>query len=66
MTNILAATAGNPNCIIDIVDCSRHMSKGGKRDAYYICQQMLPKMHLFDPDRNLFDWISFDDARFFD
>ena len=62
MMNILAASAGNPNCIIDIIDCSRHMSEGGKKDAYYICQQMLPKMRMLDPDRNLFDWISFDGA----
>ncbi len=33
-----------------------------KTDAYYICQQMLPKMHLLDPDKQLFDWISFDGA----
>ena len=62
MMNILAASANNPNCIIDIVDCSRHMSEGGKKDAYYTCQQMLPKMQLLDPDKNLFDWISFDGA----
>lgn len=62
MMNVLAASAGNPNCVLDIVDCSRHMSEGGKKDAYYICQQMLPKMRLLDPDRNLFDWISFDGA----
>lgn len=62
MMNILAASAGNPNCVIDIIDCSRHMSEGRKKDAYYICQQMLPKMRLLDPDKQLFDWISFDGA----
>ena len=31
MMNILAASANNPNCVIDIIDCSRHMSEGGKR-----------------------------------
>ena len=62
MMNILAASANNPNCVIDIIDCSRHMSEGGKKDAYYICQQMLPKMRLLDPDMNLFDWISCDGA----
>jgi len=24
---------------------------------------MLPKMRLLDPDKNLFDWISFDGAK---
>jgi hypothetical protein len=62
MMNILAASAGNPNCVIDIIDCSRHMSEGGKKDTYYICQQMLPKMRLLDPDKQHFDWISFDGA----
>lgn len=58
MMSILPASAGNPKCIIDIVDCSRPMHKGEKKDAYYFFQQMLPKMCLFDPDKNLFDWIS--------
>ena len=31
MMNILAMSAGNPNCVIDIIDCSRHMIEGGKK-----------------------------------
>ena len=31
MMNVLAASAGNPNCVIDIIECSRHMSEGGKK-----------------------------------
>ena len=33
-----------------------------EKDAYYICQQMLPKIPELDPDKQIFDWISFDGA----
>ena len=62
MINILASSAGNPNCIVDVIDCSEHMSEGGKKDAFYICQQILPQMRVLDPQRQYFDLIAFDGA----
>ena len=54
MINILASSAGNPNCIVDVIDCSEHMSEGEKKDAFYICQQILPQMRVRDPQRQYF------------
>ena len=50
MINILASLVENPNCIVDVVDWSEHMSVGGKRDAFYfyICQQMLHQVRIQD------------------
>ena len=64
MMNILAASAGNHNCVFDIVDCSKHMTEGGKKVAYFICKQVLPEMHELDPEKKLFDWIFFDGASY--
>ncbi len=62
MMNILACSAGNPSCVLDVVDCTDHVAKGNKKDAFFICQQMLPHMRKIDPEKNLFDLIAFDGA----
>ena len=62
MMNILACLAGNPSCALDVVDCSDHVAKGNKKDAFFICQQMLPHMQKIDPEKTLFDLIAFDGA----
>ncbi len=62
MINILASSAGNPHCVLDVIDCSNHVAEGNKKDAFYICQQMLPRMRELDPRRELFDLIAFDGA----
>ena len=33
-----------------------------KKDAFYICQQILPQMRVLDPQRQYFDLIAFDGA----
>ena len=62
MMNVLACSAGNPHCVLQVVDCSSHCAKGEKKDAFYVCQQMLPKMREIDPERKHFDLIAFDGA----
>ena len=34
MMNILACLAGNPSCLLDVVDCTDHVAKGNKKDAF--------------------------------
>ena len=34
--NILAASAGNPQYVLDIVDSAKHMTEGGKRCMLYL------------------------------
>ena len=60
--NILASSPNNPSCVLDVVDCTDHVAKGNKKDAFFICQQMLPHMRKIDPEKNLFDLIAFDGA----
>jgi hypothetical protein len=36
--NILAASPSIPGCVLDVIDCTNHMSDGGKKDAAYIYQ----------------------------
>ena len=63
MMNKLACSTGNPHCVLQVVDCSSHCAKGEKKDAFYVCQQMLPKMREIDPERkHYFDLIAFDGA----
>ena len=60
--NILSCSAGNPSCVLDVVDCTDHVSKGNKKDAFFICQQILPRMQQIDPEKQLFDLVAFDGA----
>ena len=34
MMNILACSAGNSSCVLDVVDCSDHVAKGNKKDVF--------------------------------
>lgn len=60
--NVLACSPDNPQCVLDVVDCSDHCAAGGKKDAYYIAMKMLPKMKEVDPCKSLFHLIAFDGA----
>ena len=62
MINILASLEGNPNCVFDVIECTELMSVGGKKHAFYICQQMLPRLKILDPQRKLLNLIAFDGA----
>ena len=60
--NILAASAHNPGCVLDVIDCTTQMGRGGKKDATYISNQMLPLMKKIDPKKELISMIAFDGA----
>ena len=36
LINVLACSPDNPACVLDVVDCTSHMSEGGKKDAQFI------------------------------
>ena len=61
-TNILCSGIHNAAAVLDIVDCSGHMSKGGKKDAAYLARLILPHMKKLDPDKCLVDLLYFDGA----
>ena len=39
MMNILACLARNPSCVLDFVDCSDHVAKENKKDAFFIANK---------------------------
>jgi len=61
LINILAGSAGNPSCAIDVVDCTDHESGRGQ-DAFFISQQMLPCMRTIETAKNLIDLVVFNQA----
>lgn len=60
--NVMAASPNNPGCVLDVIDCTDHMAKGGKKDAEYISNKMLPIMVKIDPHKHLIKGIIFDGA----
>ncbi len=48
LINVLACSPGNPACVLDVVDCTLHMSEGGKKDANFIAQEMLQVLRKLD------------------
>ena len=60
--NLLCAGVHNPCAVLDIADCSGHMSRGGKKDAAYIARLFLPIMRKLDPEKCLGDLLYFDGA----
>jgi hypothetical protein len=34
MMKILASLAGNPSCVLDVVDCTDHVADGSKKDIF--------------------------------
>ena len=41
LINVLACSPGNPACVLDVIDCTAHMSEGGRKDARFIATEML-------------------------
>ena len=48
--------------LLDVVDCSEHMSEDGKKDAWYLAKMMLPLMREVDPNKVIFGYVVFDGA----
>lgn len=60
--NLLASGVHEPAAVIDVIDCSGHMSLGGKKDASYIANLFLPWFRKMDPRHELIDLVYFDGA----
>ncbi len=42
MMNILASSPNNPSCVLDVIDCSKHMLHGGKRMLGLLPKNLYP------------------------
>jgi hypothetical protein len=48
LLNVLAAGVNNPFALLDIVDCTNHVAKGGLKDASYIADDIAPLIALLE------------------
>ena len=62
LLNILCSGTHQPTATLGIVDCSGHMSAGGKKDASYISDLFFPHIEKLDPDKLYTDLVLFDGA----
>ena len=58
--NLLASTPSLPAACLEIHDCTEQMGEGGTKDAAHVSSTMLPHMLRLDPDKELFDQVTFD------
>jgi len=63
LLNILASGVHSPSSCLEIVECTGHISMGGKKDGIYIAQQFIPHIKIFETDKsNVVDLVIFDGA----
>jgi len=62
LVNILCSGKNSPVAVLEVVDCSDHMSVGGKKNAEFIANIFLPHIQRLDPNKTLTDCVFFDGA----
>ena len=62
MMNILASSPNKPSCVLDAIDCSKHMLHGSEKDAWFIAKNILPLMKTFYPCKDRINVVAFDGA----
>jgi hypothetical protein len=60
--NVLAMSGSTPPLTIGIVNCTKHMAEGGKKDASYIADIFEDKVDEYNPKHSLVDLFYFDGA----
>jgi hypothetical protein len=53
LVNVLAAGVNNPFALLDISDCSNHLSKGQKKDARHIASIIIPLIKQIESKSNV-------------
>lgn len=62
LINVMASGVQERSAVLEIVDCSKHLSNGGKKDAEYIAELFKPHMEQLDSKKTLIDTVFFDGA----
>ena len=62
LVNTLVMCSDVPPTVVDIHDCTEHMSVGGKKDAEYLAGVMEVEIEKYDPKRAHTDLFYFDGA----
>jgi len=53
LVNVLAAGVNNLFALLDIADCTDHLSNGGKKDAMHIAKIIMPLIKLIHSEHNV-------------
>ena len=53
LINVMASGVQERSAVLEIVDCSKHLSNGGKKDAEYIAELFKPHMEQLDSKKTL-------------
>ena len=53
LVNALAAGVNNPFALLDIADCTDHLSNGGKKDAMHIVKNIMPLIELIHSEHEV-------------
>ena len=62
LLNIMAYGVHAPAVILDIVDCTGHVSAGKKKDGPFVAREFVTHMQVLDPNKSKFDAGFFDGA----
>jgi hypothetical protein len=71
LLNMLATSPNNPFALLEIVDCTDQMAKGGKKDTKYLCSVIRPLIQQLEdlanvrkkgPKQSIVDLVMFDGA----
>jgi hypothetical protein len=60
LVNVLGSGVHLPNAVLEIHDCTGHMTEGGKKDAEYLFKLVMKHMKKLDPHHQLIDLLVFD------
>ncbi len=52
LINVLDASPNNPFVLLDIVDCTAHLAEGGKKDAPYLANMILPHIAMMESSKD--------------
>ena len=64
LVNVLASGGYINTAVLEIVDCTKHMENGGKKDARYISSLFRPHIDSFESEyKNTVDFCTFDGAK---
>ena len=63
LTAVIGQNVNNRPVILDIIDATKHLAKGGKKNARYIARMIIKLLKKIDPKSILVDLIMFDGAR---
>jgi len=62
MFNVLAHGVHCPSCVLEVMNCARHLAKGGSKNASYLAKGVIIVMRKLDPDRHIIYIIWWDGA----